>query len=35
LRRRRTSAAPAPNSSSIDGSGTCVPEELPWDELPQ
>ena len=25
-RRAKTAAAPAPNNSTIDGSGTCVPE---------
>src|SRR5690606_39290919 len=29
-----TAAAPAPNSRSIGGAGTSVPEELPCDELP-
>jgi hypothetical protein len=29
-RRENTAAAPAPNSTIIDGSGTSVPELEPW-----
>jgi hypothetical protein len=28
-RRENAAAAPAPNSNTIDGSGTCVPEVEP------
>ena len=34
LRRREKAAiAPAPNSTTIDGSGTLVPEVEPWPEV--